>query len=484
MKPTLPYESGILGEGVLGDMTLGEDYTRTTELIGQITPRPVVLIEQYTAAFVLCGVIDNYEQFEYTENWYDLDTWTITINRYKSNVSAFVTGGYIRFYADGKEHIGTIESIEKPLDQDGKGGEAWVISGRGVESIFAQRICLTGTTTGTGYNTCGDTAITALTFTFAATATVTASASCLSQVSPGYYIYNSTNDAAVKAVKIASISADGLTITLTTAYAGTAGSGKSASLVGQPGETALRTYVNAECISATDTNRNLSGVTLATADSKRGAVVARSTRFEYLSDILYGVAKETNLSFRLVHGAGLNFIFTVLQGSDVSGTVTITPGYGNVKTLKYIESLLEMKNLLYMGGTGDAAARVVRECYDVTEPAGWSRREKFIDASDCTTDALLDAKGAETLATTKESVSLEVEYLESPTYTLNTHFKLGDIITVLFEDVATMASRIISITYSWDAGGKHVKLGVGKEAPDLVSILKLDRKLSTAQGRR
>jgi hypothetical protein len=406
--PLLPKNSGVIGKGVIGDMIIGSDYTPIPDLIDTYKDHPYVQIELYTAAFVLCGVVDNYKRFSYTANWQDLDTWEIEINRYKTNVSRFVAGGFIRFTSDSSSYIGIIESIEKPLDDRGKGGETWVISGRGIESIFAQRICMAGTAASTGY----------------------------------------------------------------TAYSNKA-------------ETVMRAIVNNECISAADANRNITGLSLAANDLTRGATVDRSLRFEYLNDVLYGICKETGLSFRFVQVAGLTFILTFYTGTDVSATVKITPDYGNVAAFKYIESLLEMKNLLYVGGTGAAAARVVRECYTGTEPAGWSRREKFIDASDCSSNALVDARGAETLATTGESVTLDVEYLESPTYTLGTHFKLGDIITVLFVDVATVVSRITAITYEWTAdSGKKITLGIGKGAPDLVSIMKLDRRLGGAQQRR
>nr|WP_321349812.1 hypothetical protein [uncultured Methanoregula sp.] len=448
-----------------------------------------VLIEVYNTSMVLCGVVDGYEKFQYVEKIYDFDTFEITANRYHANVSKFILGGYIRFY-DGREHIAIIESIEKPKGPDGKASETWKISGRGIEAIFAQYPCLYNTATGTGYHDTPATVVPTITFTFAASATVTASANCTGTVEVGHYIYNSTNDTAAKAVKISAISANGLTITLVSAYAGTAGSGKAAMVCGCHGETALRQYVDKECISTSDTAAVLPGLALA-ADSKRGDIVMRSQRFDPLSDLLFGVSKEALVFFRLVHGTGLNFVFTVYTSTDVSDTVTITTKYENVAQMKFIESLLEMKNVLYVGGAGDGAARLVRKTFSGdTEPTGWNRRAKFIDAQDLTTNAELDAKGAEVLATTKESLSLEVEYLPSPTFTLGVQFDIGDIIKTIFEDeegeeaIETVA-RITTITKEWTADAKKsVKLGLGKEAPDLVSIMKLYRKLNTAQSRR
>ena len=69
-----------------------------------------------------------------------------------------------------------------------------------------------------------------LTFTFAASNTVIASASCLTTLSIGMYIWNSTNDTNTSSLRITNISADGLTITLSAAYAGTIGAGKTATI--------------------------------------------------------------------------------------------------------------------------------------------------------------------------------------------------------------------------------------------------------------
>jgi len=71
-----------------------------------------------------------------------------------------------------------------------------------------------------------------ITFTFAATTTVTASGNANNYgVYVGQSIYNSTDDTSASAVKITAISTNGLTITLESAYAGTTGVGKTGTLV-------------------------------------------------------------------------------------------------------------------------------------------------------------------------------------------------------------------------------------------------------------
>jgi len=485
-EPILPYQSGVLGEGVLGFLQLGEPYTPISELTLPYDLGARIWVEIYTPAFLMAGIVGDYESLTWTDNWYDFDTWELSIDSNKINVGAFVAKGLIRFVADGREHIGWIEGIKRVLKP--RGAETHTVSGRGIEAVFTRRICIKDISTGDGYNALGDTAITGITFVFAASTTVTASASCLSQVSVGYYLYNSTNDAATYAKKITAISTDGLTITLESAYSGTAGSGKAGSLIGQPGETALRTCVYDECINPSSSTRIISGLSLA-ADSKRGSVVARTLRIDRLSDVMYGIGKETALSFKLTHpSAGMNFVFTVLQGTDVSSTVTLSTDRGNVQEIEYFENLLEYKNLVYVNGTGDGAARIVRQVFTgVTEPSGWDRYETSFDASDCTTDAALDSKGAEVLADLAEAITLDVQYLQTsnPTYILGTHFKLGYTITVDYVTAGIkVVSRVTSIETNWVRQGKTIKLTIGKKKPDFVDIYKYDKKANGAQKRR
>ncbi len=80
-------------------------------------------------------------------------------------------------------------------------------------------------------------AVTGITFTFAASASVVASADCHLALAEGERIFNSTDDTSAAAKAIASISSDGLTITLATAYAGTAGAGKAATVCAATGNT-------------------------------------------------------------------------------------------------------------------------------------------------------------------------------------------------------------------------------------------------------
>lgn len=66
----------------------------------------------------------------------------------------------------------------------------------------------------------------------------------------------------------------------------------------------------------------------------------------------------SGLSYGLVwSGSGLNFVFTVY--TDRSSSVVLSPEFDNVEAMNYYQSIIDMKNVIYTGGTGTAAARTV-----------------------------------------------------------------------------------------------------------------------------
>lgn len=235
--------------------------------------------------------------------------------------------------------------------------------------------------------------------------------------------------------------------------------------------------------------RVLDGVTLYPVDMYRGGTVTYIARFQMLDEVLEAIGRMSGLGWKLEWaGSGLNFQFVVEEGADLSGTITISTGFGNVKGFTFLNSIADMRNALYVGGNdedGEVWTRPVTLVYDTTEPSGWARREMFVDASDCTTTDEMTARGEEELATLGESVSLEVEYNESHSFVLGKDFDLGDIVTVSYPGIVSVESRIISVTEEIAPNTvSKVTLGISKEYPDLKSVVKSIRSSTSATRRR
>ena len=148
-----PYESSRIDWGVDDWMVVDEDYTSPQDFNQTYAAHKVVPVETFTSAMVRNGIIDDYIYFKFTENWYEVNTWEMQVSQYEVNSSRLAVGGFIRYYHNGAEHVGIIESIEKPLGQEGKASQKWLVRGSGVESVLGQRLAIYGMGSGDGYHT-------------------------------------------------------------------------------------------------------------------------------------------------------------------------------------------------------------------------------------------------------------------------------------------------------------------------------------------
>ena len=245
------------------------------------------------------------------------------------------------------------------------------------------------------------------------------------------------------------------------------------------GETAMRHYVQVNAVAPTDPDRAIPGLVLAPVDRGRGSSVTVSARFQALPDLLEQIALQSGLGWEISYDfAGQQFVFTVLDGVDRSAEVLLSPRLGNCLISGYRACLSDAPTLAIVAGQGEAE---LREIVEVGTATGWDRREVFVDARDLdATDALI-ARGEEKLAEVGETTTLEVEYISTPTYRYMTDFDLGDIVSAEYPGVATMQARIVAVTEQYPSG--RIVLGLGKEWPDLISLVRALRK-ENAEMRR
>jgi len=371
------------------------------------------------------GEITAYQPLVITENWYAPHEWELTVHRDLPGSSVLVAGGWIEAYwdADTTSFLGVIESIRPVITKEGKNTSLVTVAGRGaLAGVLKRRAAMAYFSTGDGYDT---------------------------QTSVAY-------------------------------------------------ETAMRHIIDVNCVNAigangsADTSRNLSGVTLAPYDLLRGGTADElKTRGDKILDLLESWSKTSGLHPDMEwSGTGLNFEFQVGAGTDRSGAgsaarVLLTANWGSVSGYEYEYSAYDSADTLYVAGTGDGAARLVQKAYlGVSEPTGWDRHEAFVDASDCDSTDALTTRGTEQL--------VALAPVQSLTFTYNwlnwsarykTDFFLGDTVIVDFPDEATMISRVISVSRTYDGDGLTMDITVGTGSPDLKSIVK-DLRASTSPIRR
>ena len=246
----------------------------------------------------------------------------------------------------------------------------------------------------------------------------------------------------------------------------------------------MRTIVTNDCISCA-ANRIITGLALDGSPAADASSLNYSTRYQPLTDIFYDICTQVGASYRLEWtGTGLNFTFVVKWGTDRSANVKISPDYDNVNSFDYLLNSFDLKNFAYVGGTGTAAARAMSPVYVSSEPTGWTRKETFVEASDCLDAGALAARGAATLATAGLQTVLQVEYRESNTFKYGTDFFNGDTVTVIYPGIISTTGQIVSAQERFDAKGILTTLTIGRVFPTLTGIMKIQNKAVSAQVRQ
>ena len=242
-------------------------------------------------------------------------------------------------------------------------------------------------------------------------------------------------------------------------------------------ESALRHYVDANAVQPADLARIVPFLALAPTDDGRGGTTTQKARFDVLADLLESICAASGLGYRgRWSWDDRRLYFEVLQGADRSDSVKLSPALGNCTIKGYNESTGLAPSVAVVAGQGEAAARVVVDVGTGDGLIGLARRERFVDARDLATEAELQQRGAEKLAEDGDTTTLEVEYIQTASYRYGEDFDLGDIIHVEYPDIAAMDARIVAITEEYAREGEKLTLTLGTEWPDLVSLLRAQRK--------
>jgi hypothetical protein len=402
-----PKSSGVLGYSVFGYMVLGEPIE--IPAASSIQDVEIIIFDDNMDAV---GRLKNCESFQFIENWYQPHTFEIRIDTAKLSMYQLLTAIKTKYHvgylgSDGQIKIAIVEDIQKPK---GAKSEQWVITGRSALAVLERRKLIAGYSALTGTDTVTDI----------------------------------------------------------------------------PYETAARYYIDRNCINAKDpanapaSHRVIAGISLETVDQGRIPGCSLDGRGQGLLDIITTFSQTSGLSFDLAWigasqspGSRYLFEFRTLSSRDLRTDVKLSTDLGNILSFLYEESVLGYSNAIYVAGTGDGASRVLQNVYSGTEPTGKDRFEDYIDASDCSTSDQVTQRGNDTLAQKSGTKTLDFDFnTVSQSAVYGVDFRCGDIVTVVDKTLnVSMIDRVISVTTTYDAQGKKIKIGMGTAAPDLVDIL-------------
>jgi len=188
------------------------------------------------------GVLEDYEYLYWTFKYRNFGSFKLIVNRYKFNTEYLSKGNILALYVAGYFRAAIIESVEIGLTEKGKISENYIIMGRGLGGLFAERIALNDTGEGTGYDSQN---------TFA--------------------------------------------------------------------ETAMRHYINLNCMDADDADRNYSLLYLEDPDGERGGTIKYDARFQYINELLEEISLASGLGWEVILDPdNKRLVFQIIEGVDRS----------------------------------------------------------------------------------------------------------------------------------------------------------------------
>lgn len=254
-------------------------------------------------------------------------------------------------------------------------------------------------------------------------------------------------------------------------------------------ETLMRHYVDVNCINPADVNRAVPGLVLGTPYT-RGPNLSYRARFQTIADILEELSYVSGLGYDVRFDLDQSqFVFDVLEGRSLTQSqseyppVTFSPEFGNVQMISYRYSELDVKNVAYVAGQGEAAEREVIEMSEGVQ-IGFSRREMLVDARDLETTDQLQQRGEEKLAEYANQLILEIKHLPGGPFTYMTDFDLGDIVHAVYPEIGSMDARIVEVVEQIDVTGDQYFITLGNEWPDIISIINRENKNNSLEVRR
>jgi hypothetical protein len=202
-----------------------------------------------------------------------------------------------------------------------------------------------------------------------------------------------------------------------------------------PASQVLAGYVNRNAGPGAVANRQVPGLTVPTP-AAFGGTVTTSARYQNLLEFLVPIANAARVGLRV-----RDLAFEVYQPS---GGAVFSVELGTLATWSSVAEAPDM-TYVYVAGSGDGTARVIREYSSPAGLADWGRIENFQDRRDTSSTAEMDQTGAETLAQGVKPIGVEMEALDTASQMFIRDWNVGDSATARIGDV-TITDIIVEAT--------------------------------------
>lgn len=252
------------------------------------------------------------------------------------------------------------------------------------------------------------------------------------------------------------------------------------------GSTIIHYYVDYNIGPNARTARIEPGFTIA-ADPTVGSSITGNARYHNLLDFLIDLAVDAGVGIQV-----LDKQFIIYSPTDLSASIVFSEGRGNLNRYNYLIKNPEA-NYIFVGDEDEGTAREIVERSDATSISNFGVFESFLDKSDTTVTAELEAAGDIELVQKKEVSSASFEPRETNKILFQQDYQLGDqvkfrldasnsitdvIREVEIEITQTESRTSVSIATSKESTNPELFrlfAGINKKALDL-RLSKLERK--------
>lgn len=256
-------------------------------------------------------------------------------------------------------------------------------------------------------------------------------------------------------------------------------------------ETLARGAVDQYIINPADASRKIKHIQLGTARGGGTSITLQNTGDD-VGDRLYDTLKTQEMSQRLVFDYLENTLtYEVWKGLDRRDTQTenswaiFSDNFRNIKNAQYDRDESDCRNVAYVAGEGEGAARKV-VTVDIRQSPDEERRERWVDARDLQqtsdnvsyTDAqyrdLLFQRGLEKLADYAAIEKVDSDVDPGANLIYGTDFDLGDLCTYRYSDVNIECSkRITEIQETLEGSKRTLSVIFGQDsARDFKKIIR------------
>ena len=242
-------------------------------------------------------------------------------------------------------------------------------------------------------------------------------------------------------------------------------------------ETAMKAYVYDHAGLGADVARRIPGLTVA-PDMGRGTTLTTEYRYQTVTDALReiglvgGLGWHSHFLYDAATPANSDIEFEVIAGVDRSASVFFDFEFATLEEWHEMERILDSKTWAIIAGQGEGVDReIVTRYVGGSEPAGWARREAFIDARDVElgNTTLLQQRGDAFLEAASPERSLEAKAHQYGAFRYRDHWDLGDIVLVRNKPRnLSYAARIVEVKKSVaQAGAENVVAVLDRPFPTL-----------------